>query len=358
VNFDLSDEQKLLQDTITRFAEAECPASRRRELFDAGDAYDAVLWKGLAELGAAGLHLPEEHGGAGLELLDLALAAEVLGHAAVPGPFLGHALAGLALFLGGSEEQQRRWLPALATGEALGSVALAEPGGRWLPGQWRLEAGDGLRGEKPFVPHARHADVVVVGTAGGGLALVETGAPGVSAEPWEGVDRTRPLDVLRLDGAAADPLPEGVRAAPRVCDAACVLLAADAWGGASRLVEDSVAYAKTREQFGVPIAQFQAVKHQLADMAIAVEPARHLVWFAAHAFDHLPDEAPRAAALAKSHLGDRFFEVARDAVEVHGGIGFTWECDVQIWYKRALFDRAFLGTPEVHRERAARLAGW
>jgi len=172
------------------------------------------------------------------------------------------------------------------------------------------------------------------------------------------VDRTRPLDVLRLDGAASDPLPEGVRAAPRVCDAACVLLAADAWGGASRLVEDSVAYAKTREQFGVPIAQFQAVKHQLADMAIAVEPARHLVWFAAHAFDHLPEEAPRAAALAKSHLGDRFFEVARDAVEVHGGIGFTWECDVQIWYKRALFDRAFLGTPDMHRERAAQLAGW
>jgi alkylation response protein AidB-like acyl-CoA dehydrogenase len=143
-----------------------------------------------------------------------------------------------------------------------------------------------------------------------------------------------------------------------VRDAALVLLAADAFGGASRLVEASVEYARTREQFGVVIGQFQALKHQLADMALEVEPARGLYWYAAHAFDHVPEEAERSAALAKAHVTDVFMQVARDAVEAHGGLGFTWECDVQIWFKRAMFDRAFLGSPSLHRERAATLAGW
>ena len=134
--------------------------------------------------------------------------------------------------------------------------------------------------------------------------------------------------------------------------------AADAFGGASRLVEASVEYARTREQFGVVIGQFQALKHQLANMALEVEPTRGLYWYAAHAFDHVPDEAERSAALAKAHVTDVFMQVARDAVEAHGGLGFTWECDVQIWYKRAMFDRAFLGTPEMHRERSVALAGW
>jgi alkylation response protein AidB-like acyl-CoA dehydrogenase len=155
-----------------------------------------------------------------------------------------------------------------------------------------------------------------------------------------------------------EPLPGGGEAACRVRDVGLVLLAADAFGGASRLVEMSVEYAKTRVQFDVPIGQFQAVKHKLADMATDVEPARGLYWYAAHAIDRLPAESERAAALAKAHLTDRYLQVAREAVEVHGGIGFTWECDVQIWFKRAMFDRAYLGPPEGHRDRAAALAGW
>ena len=141
-------------------------------------------------------------------------------------------------------------------------------------------------------------------------------------------------------------------------DAALVLLAADAFGGATRLVEMSVEYAKTREQFGVTIGHFQALKHQLANMAVDVEPARGLYWYAAHAQDHVPDQAERSAAIAKAHITDRYLQVARDAVEAHGGIGFTWECDVQIWFKRAMFDRAYLGSPALHRERSAQLAGW
>jgi alkylation response protein AidB-like acyl-CoA dehydrogenase len=358
MHFDLTEEQLLLQETVRGFLEKECPPSRLREIFDAEESFDPVLWKGLVELGVAGIALPEETGGAGLELLDLAVVSEVLGHAAAPGPFLGHVLCAQALALGGSEEQRRRWLPELAAGEALGSVAFAEPGARWQPEEWELAAADRLEGVKDHVPHAGAADVLVVGTAGGGLALVECGHEGVLVEPIDGADRTRRIASVRFEGAPCQPLPEGAAAAPRVRDAGLVLLAADAFGVATRLVETSVEYAKTREQFGVTIGHFQAVKHQLANMAVDVEPARGLYWFAAHAFDHVPEESARAAALAKAHLGDRAMQVARDAVEAHGGIGFTWECDVQIWFKRAMFDRAFLGTPAVHRERAARLAGW
>jgi alkylation response protein AidB-like acyl-CoA dehydrogenase len=362
VNFGLSDEQELLQDTVRRFLEERWPTQKLRALFDGPSGHDADLWRGMAELGLAGLLLEEKAGGAGLELLDLALVAEVLGRFAVPGPFLGHSLAGLALSLGGSEAQKERWLPRLASGEAIASLALLEPGG-WGPEEWTLpvvSAGAGLRisGEKLHVPAGQVADLFVVGVAGGGLALVERAAEGVRVEAEEAVDRTRRIARVAFEGAVANLLPGGNEAAPRVRDAGLVLLAADAFGGASRCLELSVEYAKTRVQFGVTIGHFQAVKHQLANMALEIEPARSLYWYAAHAFDHLPAEAERHAALAKAHLADRFMQIARDTVEVHGGIGFTWECDVQIWYKRAMFDRAFLGTPTLHRERAARLSGW
>ena len=359
MDFGLSEEQELLQETVRSFAERECPPPKLREIFDGEEGHDPALWKGMVEIGLSGLLIPERYGGAGLELLDLALVAEVLGSAALPGPFLGHSLASLALLLGGSDAEREGWLPRLAMGEAIGSVALGEAGGLWEAGSWTTRCdGDRVTGTKEFVPHASLADVIAVGVAGGGLVLVERAAEGVKLEPIEGVDRTRPLERLILEGAPCRPLPEGAAAVARVRDAGLALLAADAFGGAWTLVEMSVEYAKTREQFGQAIAGFQAVKHRLADMATEIEPARGLYWYAAHAFDHLPEQTERAAALAKAHLTDRFMQIARDAVEVHGGIGFTWECDVQIWFKRAMFDRAFLGTPEVHRERAAELAGW
>ena len=358
MDFGLSDEQRLLQDTTLQFLAKENDAAKLRARFDAEEAFDPGLWRGMAELGLAGLVIPEAHGGAGLSLLDAALVAEVLGRSAAPGPFLGHTLAALALVLGGSPEQQRRWLPRLATGDAIGSVAFAESGGGWQPEDWRLAGGATLRGEKLHVLLAAHADLTVLGLAGGGLALVERERGGCRAEPFPGVDRTRRLDTLHLEGAPCELLPGGVAAAPRVRDAGLALLAADAFGGASHLVDVAVAYANTREQFGVTIAHFQALKHQLANMALEVEPGRALHWYAAHAFDQAPEDAPRMAALAKAHLGDRFLQVARDTVEAHGGLGYTWECDVQIWFKRAIFDRTFLGSSAVHRERAARLAGW
>jgi alkylation response protein AidB-like acyl-CoA dehydrogenase len=358
MDFGLSEEQELLQSTVRQFLANECPPARLRELFESAEDRSGALWRGLAELGIAGLAVPEVHGGAGLALLDLALVAEVLGEAAAPGPFLGHALATVAIAHGGSPDQQRRFLPALASGERLGTVAFAEPSGGWQPEDWRASAGTSLSGVKEWIPAAADAQILVVGTADGGLSLVEPGRGGVKIEPMAGSDRTRRAGRATFERAAAEPLPGGAAAAARVRDAALVLAAADAHGGAARCVDLAVAYAKTREQFGVTIGHFQALKHQLANMALEVEPSRALWWYAAHAFDSLPGEAPRAAALAKAHLTDVYMQVARDTVEAHGGIGFTWECDVQIWFKRAIYDRTFGGSPAVHRERAAKLAGW
>jgi alkylation response protein AidB-like acyl-CoA dehydrogenase len=359
MDFGLSEEQELLQATVQGFVERECPPTRVRELFDAGGGHDPGLWKGLAELGVAGLCVPEAFGGAGLEVLELALAAEVLGGGCVPGPFLGHSLACLALALGGSAAQRERWLPALAAGDALASVAFAEDGERWDPEEWRLAPRRGrLDGSKLYVPGAESADLLVVGTRGGGLALVEKGAPGLRCEPLNGVDRGRALSRLELASTPCEPLPPDAGLAARVRDAGLVLLAADAFGAAWRLVQLTVDYTRVREQFGTPLAQFQAVKHQLANMATATETGRGLFWYAAHAQDHLPAEAPRIAAIAKAHIADRALETGRAAVELHGGLGFTWECDVQIWLKRIMFDRAFLGTPERQRERSAALGGF
>jgi alkylation response protein AidB-like acyl-CoA dehydrogenase len=358
VNFDITEEQQLLQKTVAQVLANECPLPRLREIFEGDSGHDPGLWKSLVEMGVAGLIVPEEYGGAGLELLDLALAAETLGYGGAPGPFFGHSLASLAIALGGSAEQKARWLPRLATGDATGTVALAEGDGRWQPDEWQLTGGATLTGSKTNVPNAELADLIVVGVAGGGLAVVEREARGISVRAIEGVDRARRIAAVEFDGTPCEALSDGDSTARRVRDAGLVLLAADAFGAGSRLVDLCVEYAKVREQFGVTIGHFQALKHQLANMAVEMEPARALFWYAPHAFDRIPEESERAAAIAKAHITDNAMKVARDAVEAHGGIGFTWECDVQLWFKRAMFDRAYLGVPSIHRERAARLAGW
>ena len=334
MDFALSEEQEVLQETMRAYVEKECPAALARQIFDGARAPAAKLWQGLVEMGIAGLAVPEKFGGAGLTLLDLALVSEELGRGVVPVPFLGHALATLALAQGGSAAQQECWLPKLASGEALGAVAFGE-----------------------LVPNAAEADLFVVARTDGTLALVPAKTSGVASEPVASNDRGRPISRVAIPATAGEVLPHGNLA--RLRDAALVLLAADAFGAAHRLIRMTVEYAKTRQQFGQPIAQFQALKHQLSNMAVEVDPARGLWWYAAYAYDCEPAErATRAAALAKAHITDRAQQVARDAVECHGGIGFTWECDVQLWFKRILFDRQWLGTPEEHRERVAQMAGW
>jgi alkylation response protein AidB-like acyl-CoA dehydrogenase len=359
VHFGLSEEQVLLQQTLRQLAAKELPPPRRREIFDAGDGWDEQLWRQLAEVGLTGLVVPPELGGSGLELLDLALAFEVLGEAAMPGPLLGHALATLALVQGGSDVQRERWLPGLASGEIVATVALGEPGERWDEESWSLPwRPEGLHGEKRYVETIAETRLIVVGLAGGELALVEREAAGLELTPVDGIDRGRPLAHLRLDGTPGERLERGPAIAGRIVDAARILLAADAFGAAWKLIRTTVEYALSREQFGTPIAQFQAVKHQLADMAVEAEPLRGLVWHAAYAFDQLPDRCPADAAAAKAHVTDAALRIGREAVALHGGIGFTWECDVQIWVKRTMHDRVWLGSPESHGERVARLGGW
>jgi alkylation response protein AidB-like acyl-CoA dehydrogenase len=362
MDFGLSQDQVLLKDTIRRWLDAECPTTRVRAIMESESGHDPALWQGLAELGVAGLHVPVAHGGAGLELLDVALAAEELGWACTPGPFLASALATAALVASGNATAQARWLPAIASGDAIVTFALGESGDEWDAARLATRVrGGAVSGRKALVPYAAIADAIVVAAQdddGPGLWVVERGAPGVEVIALRGTDMTRRVDAVALDGAPAAKIAAGRAAIDRARDAGLVLIAADAYGGARRCLDMTVKYALTREQFGQPIGAFQAVKHQLADLAADVDPALALWWYAAHAHDHIRDRAERHAAIAKAHLTDLYDRATRVTTELHGGIGFTWEYDLHLWFRRAVFDRAFLGEAGYHRQRAADLAGW
>ena len=361
MDFGLSPEQVQFQDTLRRFLAERCPTSRVRSIMEDAGGHDPALWQALAELGVAGLQVPVEHGGAGLELLDVAIAAQEFGYAATPGPFLANAMAVVGLCEGDDERARATWLPRVAAGEAIGAVAIGEADGVWDPARLgaRVSAGR-LSGAKPMVHGGGVAAFLLVAAqdeAGPGLFLAAGDAPGIERRALRVVDMTRPVDAV---GFAETPVVRigGAAAVQRTLDAGCVLVAADAWGGARRALDMTIDYAKQREQFGRSIGAFQAVKHQLADLATELEPALALWWYAAHAFDHIRDGSERHAALAKAHLADVFDRVARMATELHGGIAFTWEFDLQLWFRRALFDRAWLGDARHHRARAATLAGW
>lgn len=357
MNFLLSEEQLALVDSVAGLLRSNCDALHVHKVFDTpGEAqFDAALWSALCEMGLPAIIVPEEQGGLGLGMVDLAIVAEALGKAVAPVPFLGHALATIAISLGGSDAQKAKWLPKLATGEVLGTVALCEGKGGWMPDQWAL-SGASLTGTKALVPNAAEADLIIVGTSDG-LALVEKVA-GYTSTRLDSADRTRPVDKVTFDGTAAEALPEGQAVTPRLIDAAAVLLAADSFGGADHCVTMSVEYAKIRQQYGQPIAGFQGLRYQLVAMALATEPSRGLYWYAAHAWDSIPEKSSHAASQAKAHLTDTYLQVTRDTVEAHGGIGFTWEHDTHLYMKRAMQNWAWLGSPSRHRMRAADLAGW
>jgi len=362
MNFGLSEDQVLLKETIRRYLESECPTTRVRAVMESETGHDPALWEGLASLGVPGLIVPSAHGGAGLELLDAALVAEELGYACTPGPFLGCALATAALLASANEGAAARWLPAIADGRAILTLALGEDGDEWDTARVSTRARDGaLTGRKPLVPHAAIADALLVAAQDGngpGLWLVERGARGLTVTALNGTDMTRRVDAVDLDDVPAVKIAAGREPVDRARDAGLVLLAADAYGGARRCLDMTVRYALTREQFGQPIGAFQGVKHQLADLATDLDPALSLWWYAAHAYDRIPGRAERHAAIAKAHLTDLFDRAARVCTELHGGIGFTWEYDLHLWFRRAIFDRAFLGDANYHRQRAADLAGW
>jgi alkylation response protein AidB-like acyl-CoA dehydrogenase len=356
MQFHASEEQLAMQASVRGTLADTFSAERLRNFLDTDRDYDAESWNALMALGLGGLAIPEAAGGSGLGLLDAALVLEVLGEGAAAGPFAQHLVAGLALSLAEDETARRQWLPQIVSGETVATLAL---GGDWLPETWTITVEDGAAsGTVHFVPAGCSAGIYIVGTIGGGLALVPAGDH-VTAERLSSSDRTRRLATLTFDRAPATLLfVPGDPSVARLFDAALTLTAADALGAAQHCVDASVSYALERQQFGQVIGRFQALKHQLATMALHIEPARALVWYAAYAWDARLDDGSRAAALAKAHLADRFVAVTRDAIAAHGGIGYTWEYLLHVWFRRALFDRAYLGSPATHRARAADLAGW
>ena len=375
MDFGLSEDQEMLCRSAAEFLAAECPPTLVREVARDEDGYPRALYRKMAELGWMGLVVPETYGGAGVGMLELALLCEQLGRAVVPGPFFSSAvLATLAILRGGSSAQKKRWLPRLASGEVIGTLALLEESDRIdAPGvAMRARArGDkwALSGTKLFVTDAHVADLLVVACRTAGrdeegvtLFLVPRETPGVKVLPLPSIDVTRRPTEVRFENvelpkdAVLGAAGKGWKALARVLDEAAVALAADSLGGAQRALELAVEYSKVREQFGRVIGSFQAVKHMAAEMVSEIEPARALVWYAAYAADALPREAPRAASMAKACLSDVYSRVANRAVQMHGGIGFTWEHDLHFWFKRAKWNELAFGDATWHRERLAALA--
>jgi alkylation response protein AidB-like acyl-CoA dehydrogenase len=362
MDFGLSEEQRLLEQSLRRWLEEHLPLARVRAIAAGDTGHDPDLWRGLAELGVAGLLVPEAYGGGGLGLLDAALAVESLARAAAPLPFLGSGvMAPVAFAVAGSEDQRSEWLPRIAGGRACLGVAASELGGRLGDAGVRVEGGR-LTGRAWFALDSGAADAFLVGLDRDHIALVPRAAPGLTITALRTIDRTRRVAELAFDAVAPSDWIGGpggrAGAAARMLDAGRIALAADALGAAERALELAVAYAQKREQFGRPIGSFQAVKHLCAEMAAEIEPARSLVWYAAYAFDARPEEAPLLAAHAKAHLAEIATFVVRTATEVFGGYGFTEEGDLHLWFKRVGLDRQLLGGPAAVRAEAAALQGW
>lgn len=352
----LSEEQQLVQDSFRDFLASECSTARVRRVYDSDAPIDETLWRDLQGLGFAGTCIPVDGGGAGLGLMEAALLSEELGRHIAPLFLEGHILAGLAIARGGSAAQRDRLLPALASGESIGTLALSDQAAGKGDASWQVTAGGSDTVTLELVPVASVADVFVIGCIGGQLGLLETNQADITVTDARGVDRSRKIYSITFEESALESLPG--MAGDSLCDALATLLAADAYGAASSLLERTVEYANTREQFGQQISQFQAVKHQLAEFALGTVSTRGLYWKAARGFDTGHKSAARSASLAKAHITDHALKHAKGAVELHGGTGFTWESDVHLFLKRLVFDRNFLGSPEYHRERCAELAEW
>jgi len=372
MDFSFTPEQELLRRTAREVLTKTAPMDVVRSLMASPRGSDPHQWQRMAELGWHGLPFAEEYGGAALSLLELAIVFEEMGRVVLPSPFLGTIVAGLALSRCGGDEQRRRWLPRICDGSTVASLALLEDSGSWTledvgctarraNGAWVLS------GTKVFVPDAAVADVVVcvvrVAAESGdpdlALATVERAALG-EVTPLETVDATRRVASIRLDDVrigGADVVPCDAAALEAVLDQARVVLAAEMCGGAERVLELTVEYAKVREQFGRPIGSFQALQHKCADMLVEVECAKAATYYAAWAAAAGADDAAIAAASAKALASDAYRNVTAHSVQVHGGIGFTWEHDLHIYFKRAMSSEAAFGDATFNRELVARRLG-
>ena len=364
--FAFTDEQRELAATLRRFLQDKYPSSEVRRLMQTEAGYDPQTWSQLAgQLGLPGLVIPEKHGGSGAGPVELAVASEEMGRALLCAPFFATAvLAAQALLASGDEAAQEEFLPGIADGATIATVAVCEDDGAWTADGVATRArrsGDGyvLDGRKSFVIDGHTAGLLlVVARADGGPSLfaVRGDADGLGRRPLETLDLTRKQAALALDAVPARLIGAEGSAANVVAATlrlGAVALAAEQVGGAQRCLDMSVEYAKIRMQFGRPIGSFQAIKHMCADMLLEVESARSAAYYAAWAAQDGSDELPLVASLAKACCSEAYFRAAADNIQIHGGIGFTWEHDAHLYYRRAKSTELMLGTPADHREIAA-----
>ena len=375
MDFGFSQEQDLLRATARKFLENECTSEFVRKRMEEPAGVTDEFWSKLAEQGWLGLVYPEEYGGSGLGFVDLTVLMEEMGRAVTPGPFFSTLLAGLTILDAGSAGQKKEWLSRLAAGEAKGTLAWTEPNARWDAAgvtTTARKAGRGyvLSGTKLFVPDAHLADVLVTVARisegatpeeGIGLFLVPKGAAGLETKLLPTMDQTRKLCEVSLRDVQVDGdalLAEGGGGWPalsRVIQRATVALCAEMCGGAQRVLDMTTDYAKIRIAFGKPIGSYQGVKHRAADMLVEIENAKSLTYYAAWAVDERVPEAALVASMAKAYVSDAFRKAAGGAIQLHGGIGFTWEHDLHLFFKRAKSSEFTFGDATYHRERVAQL---
>ncbi len=350
MQFGLSESQQILKNNARKFFAAECPASEVRRIMETDTAHDEKLWRHMADQGFVGVVIPEEAGGMGLGNVELAALAEEMGRALVPGAFISTLLAAAVIDAAGSKKH----LAEIASGKVKAALALLESSANWDPNAVKMPA---LTGEKWFVPDAAAADFLVVAARDSGeLALYLVDAKAVKITPMPAVDLTRRLYKVAFARAQGELLARGAAARKALdhgLDVATVALCAEMTGGMQRTLDIAVEYAKTRKQFGKPIGQYQAVQHQCADMLVWTESSRSAAFYAAWMLDSGAPDARAAVSVAKVYASDACREVGNRGVQVQGGMGFTWENDTHLYYRRAKSSEIAFGDATFHRERIA-----
>jgi len=369
MEFELNETQKLFQRSARELFAQDCSPALVREMIETNAPYSDAVWNKLVEQGWTGLIFSEEDGGLGLGIVELAVAFEEMGRALVPGAFLSTvALAGSLIQKACSPEYRTKRLQAICDGQSKATVALLEKSADWNPDAVRMaatpvEGGYKLTGEKLFVSDASVADcILTVARAGSDLviAFVDPKAAGVTVKPMPSLDATRLLSAVEFKDVMVkteDMIADGGKARAALqhaLDVATIAVSAEMVGGMTLLLEASVEYAKTRKQFGKPIGQFQAVQHHCANMLLLTESARSAVYYAAWLMSNDPEQAPLAVSVAKAYASDGYREVGNLAVQVHGGIGFTWDENIHFYYKRSKASELMFGDATYHRERIAR----
>ncbi|HJU29409.1 MAG TPA: acyl-CoA dehydrogenase family protein [Candidatus Binataceae bacterium] len=368
VQFAFTNEQEQFHSTIRRFLNDRSPTTEVRRLMATSEGYDREVWRQLSqELALPGVHIPEQYGGGGFGMVELCIVMEELGRSLLCAPYFSTAvLAANAILNGGSESNRAALLPEIAAGRKLATLAVTEPSGEWDISTIQAcatpdGAGFRLDGVKSYVVDGHVADLLVVaarapksvGSEGIGLFTLEANSSGVERRLLESMDPTRKIARIDFRGARADALgnaDDDGAALSRTLDQASIALANEMVGGAQRLFESAVDYAKMRVQFGRTIGSFQAIKHKLADLLLEVELAKSAAYYAAQAAAVEDAEWPALASLAKASASEAYMRMAAECIQIHGGIGFTWDNDTHLWFKRAKSSEVFLGQPSYHRE--------